>query len=69
MRVLFLDYGTRKLHMAAWNQEEASWPASACGIDRQRGRPWTFWECREHCAAETCKRCRKARGADGFEGR
>jgi len=59
-RVLFLDYGTRKLHLARPGDEKASWPSSACGIVRQKGRPETFWDLPSFSPSETCRRCLKA---------
>jgi hypothetical protein len=55
--VLFLDYGTPKLHIARRGEEHASWPSSSCGISRQKGRPATFWDRIDHLPTETCNRC------------
>jgi hypothetical protein len=57
---VFLDYGTRKLHLVAAGEEAASWPASACGINRELGRPEIFTEQADFAASEVCKRCLRA---------
>jgi hypothetical protein len=57
---LFLDLGTEKLHIAARGHQFSSWPDSRCGISRKLGRPKTFWEREDWCAAEICKRCLRA---------
>lgn len=64
-RVLFLDYGTRKLHIARPGEKEASWPSSACGVVPQKGRPETFWDLISFSPTETCKRCLKAATTTG----
>jgi len=66
--VLFLDYGTRKLHLARPGDEKASWPSSACGIVRQKGRPETFWDLISFSPAETCRRCLDAHLSTTGEG-
>ncbi len=55
--VLFLDYGTPKLHIARQGEAFASWPSSACGIVREKGRPKTFWDRLDYLPTETCQRC------------
>jgi hypothetical protein len=60
-KALFLDFGTRKLHIAARGSEEASWPTTACGVSRRYGRPKQFWARLGWTPSETCHRCLSAR--------
>jgi hypothetical protein len=62
--VRMLDYGTERLHLAAEQEEKASWPASACGINREKGRP-SKTQYVPVFDDLICKRCKAIRQPDG----
>jgi hypothetical protein len=56
--MIYLDYETAKIHIASAAEEKASWPASACGINREKGRPWITRTLPQKPICETCRRIR-----------
>lgn len=56
---IWLDYGTPKVHIAAVGEERASWPFSACGIKREKGRPKILPKGIFLRDESICQRCQK----------